>query len=104
MLNGDVGKVEFCTNCANILTCADAKHSLNPIGRNNLCIVIQQQEIVALGVSNAKVHEFGEIEFVLPSYKTNDVRIFCLQLIVIIERLLFCAVVFDYNKLENVVR
>ena len=67
-------------------------------------LVIQQQEIVALGVSNAKVHELGEIEFVLPSYKTNDVRIFCLQLIVIIERLLFCAVVFDYDKLEIVVR
>ena len=104
MLNSVVGIVEFCTNCANILTCTDAKHYLNPIGRNYLSIVIQQQEIVTFGVSNAKVHELGEIEFVLPSYKTNDIWIFCLQLIVVIERRLFCAVVFDYDKLVIVVR
>jgi hypothetical protein len=65
MLYGIIRIIQHRADRANILSLGKHQHLFDPIGRNNLNIIVQQQEITALCVFDAIVIDRGIIKLTL---------------------------------------
>ena len=101
MLNGVIGVEQLCTHTAHPLLLGVHDHFLQPVGGDDLGIVVEQQQVFAGGILLAKVVQGAVIEaLALPGHDLEVVRVFLLHPLVGAEGLGLLAVVFDEDELK----
>ena len=76
MLHQMIGKIELGAHHARIGTLQIAHHLFNKVGTNDLGVVVQQQQVIALGMLNAKVNDFRIIKLSRPVHNARDALAF----------------------------
>ena len=90
--------IELCSHGSHILTLCIHQKLLDPVRRDNLRIVIQEQKIISLCKGHAVIVDSGIIKFPFIRYHLHLGRL--LQLPVIIPDALLAAVVFHHDDLQ----
>ena len=80
MLDGVIGVEQLCTHTAHPLLLGVHDHLFQPVGGDDLGIVVEQQQIFAGGILLAKVVQGTVIEaLALPGHDLEVVRVFLLH-------------------------
>ena len=101
MLNGVIGVEQLCTHTAHPLLLGVHDHLFQPVGGDDLGIVVEQQQIFAGGILLAKVVQSAVIEaLALPGHDLEVVRVLLLHPLVGAEGLGLLAVVLDEDEFK----
>ena len=97
MLNRIVLIKQPAPNNADICARALSQHGFHPVRRDDLSVVIQKKQVVALGFCCSKIHQLREIELMLPCFNSYVCIVFLQVIFVVVEGFLLGAIVFDNN-------
>ena len=101
VLDGIVRVEQLCAHAAHTVLLGIHDHLLHPAGRDDLGIVVEQQQVLAGGSPCAKVIQGAVIEAgALPCEHMQGVRVLLLQLLVATEGSRLLAVVLDDDDLK----
>ena len=103
MLDRVVGVEQPDSDDAHVLASTEAEHNLDPIRSNDLGVVVEKKQEVALCLLRPEVHELREVELVRPALDADYVRVALHERVVVLEGLRFGAVVLDDHDLVVVV-
>ena len=76
VLHQVVGKIELGTHHARIGTLQTTHHLFDKVGANDLGIVVEQQQVVALGVLHTKIDDLRVIKLARPVHNARDALAF----------------------------
>ena len=99
MLNQAILEIELRTHNAHLWPLQISKHLLNTIRGNNLGVVVQKQQMLALGKPGAVVDKRRIVEALFPPNNLHPARVLPLQMGVNLFRPRLLAPIFNQNNL-----